>query len=169
MSGANAKMQKFSAPAFSQALEPANGEICPEPNPASPQQILPYKNARPRLLLFDPDPQDREAILHLLPADSYERIPILTLSEIRAAVSAGCRIDGIVMNLETPLERWLDLVSYIKEIRPKVAVILISRLADEELWIESIQRGAYDLLSKPLEKNEFLRVLRNALEKYRSE
>ena len=32
-------------------------------------------------------------------------------------------------------------------------------------WIESIQRGAYDYLSKPADKKELQRILENALER----
>ena len=121
-----------------------------------------------RLLLLGADFNDRQAIGSLLPPDSWKIICHSSVKELQGVASTCGVIDVIVMNLESPVERSFDLIPLVKETCPKVEVILISRLAEEELWIESIQRGAYDLLSKPLEKSEFLRVIRNAVEKHSS-
>jgi FixJ family two-component response regulator len=56
-------------------------------------------------------------------------------------------------------------MSTIKERSPRTEVIFVSHLADVPLWIESIQRGAYDLLPKPLDQRELLRIVRGALKK----
>jgi YesN/AraC family two-component response regulator len=44
-------------------------------------------------------------------------------------------------------------------------VVFVSRFEDEALWIEAIQRGAYDYLSKPLDLSELKRILLHAAEK----
>lgn len=41
-------------------------------------------------------------------------------------------------------------------------VVLTSRLADERLWAEALNLGAYDLLMKPFERAEAARVLQLA-------
>lgn len=42
-------------------------------------------------------------------------------------------------------------------------LIVISRLADEHLWAEALNLGAYDVLAKPLNHTEIVRVLNLAL------
>ena len=36
------------------------------------------------------------------------------------------------------------------------------------MWIEFLQRGAYDYLAKPLDRKELRRIVTNALERHRS-
>ena len=42
------------------------------------------------------------------------------------------------------------------------ALIVTSRLADEHLWAEALNLGAYDVLAKPFDSSEVTRVLRLA-------
>jgi len=39
------------------------------------------------------------------------------------------------------------------------AVIVASRLADERLWAEVLNLGGYDLLAKPFDRDELVRVI----------
>jgi len=41
-------------------------------------------------------------------------------------------------------------------------LIVASRLADEYLWAEALNPGAYDVLAKPFDAEEVIRVLRSA-------
>lgn len=54
-------------------------------------------------------------------------------------------------------------IADIKSLCPASQVILLSQWADETLWIEAIQQGAYDVLRKPLDSQEFRRVVYNAV------
>lgn len=54
----------------------------------------------------------------------------------------------------------------IRNLCPASRVILLSRWADETLWIEAIREGAYDVLAKPLDSREFRRVVLNAIQSY---
>jgi DNA-binding response OmpR family regulator len=38
-------------------------------------------------------------------------------------------------------------------------LIVTSRLADEQLWAEALNLGAYDVLAKPFDTEEVIRVL----------
>jgi DNA-binding NtrC family response regulator len=166
MTNAKAKMQPAIGTATAERLIPAADQHGAPSEPPGLSEIKSSGKAKSRLLLLDADPQDHITIGTLLPPSTCEIICQLDLQEFRATLDANRSANVIVMNLETPVEEYFDLISFAKETCPNVEVILISRLADEGLWIESIQRGAYDLLPKPLEKKEFLRVLKNAVEKH---
>jgi DNA-binding NtrC family response regulator len=45
---------------------------------------------------------------------------------------------------------------------PGTALVVVSRLADERLWIGALERGAYDLILWPFRADELRRVLENA-------
>jgi FixJ family two-component response regulator len=47
-------------------------------------------------------------------------------------------------------------------------LIVTSRLADEHLWAEALNLGAYDVLAKPFDQEEVIRVLSSAWLRKRS-
>jgi DNA-binding NarL/FixJ family response regulator len=46
---------------------------------------------------------------------------------------------------------------------PKARIILLSRLADERMWVEALNAGAHDLLPKPCPQKELCSAVRSAL------
>jgi DNA-binding response OmpR family regulator len=57
---------------------------------------------------------------------------------------------------------WIDVLNHIK-ILPKVpSLIVTSRLADDHLWSEALNLGAWDVLAKPFHPAEVLRCVRSA-------
>ena len=58
---------------------------------------------------------------------------------------------------------WQVAVRQILEKEPDTVIVLISRLADERLWIEVLSSGAYDLLSKSCAPPETRCVVLGAL------
>jgi DNA-binding NtrC family response regulator len=76
-------------------------------------------------------------------------------------------INVVLLCLENSGSAGFDLIKRIKGACQAVEVILISPHANDRLWIESIQRGAYDLLPIPLVKSELVRVVNNAIARSR--
>ena len=60
---------------------------------------------------------------------------------------------------------WKDLVENIQSLAIPIFVIVTSRLADERLWAEALNFGAYDVLAKPFYPPEVTRVIRLASER----
>ena len=75
-------------------------------------------------------------------------------------------IDVVLLDLEPPFEISFDLLSELKAQSPQTEVVFVSRFDDEWLWVEALQRGAYDFLPKPLELSELKRVLVQATERH---
>src|SRR5262245_31316732 len=77
-------------------------------------------------------------------------------------------VDLVILNLQKPFERAFQVLSQIKTQAPEVEVIFVSRFDDEArwVWMEVIQRGAYEFLPKPLEVPELKRLLVQATEKH---
>jgi DNA-binding NtrC family response regulator len=57
---------------------------------------------------------------------------------------------------------WKDLLEQLALLPEPPHVIVASRLADERLWAEALNLGAYDVLAKPFDTSEVLRVLSSA-------
>ena len=57
---------------------------------------------------------------------------------------------------------WTDILEHIKPLSHPASVIVTSRLADERLWAEALNLGAWDVLLKPFERREVLRSVNSA-------
>src|SRR5216117_2213101 len=77
-------------------------------------------------------------------------------------------VDVVILSLQEPFGNAFELLSEIKAKSPQVEVIFVSPFNDETLpvWMETIQRGAYEFLPKPLDLPELNRILVRATEKH---
>ena len=56
-------------------------------------------------------------------------------------------------------EAWKDLLSYFSGLSQPPCLIVTSRLADEHLWAEALNLGAYDVLARPFDRSEVVRSI----------
>ena len=56
---------------------------------------------------------------------------------------------------------WLELLGHINDLPHPPSLIVTSRLADERLWAEALNMGAWDVLAKPFDRNEVLRSVKS--------
>lgn len=120
-----------------------------------------------RLLVVNADPEDRYTLLEALQADAYEIVFCDSLDTRESHQLDDRPFEACIIGFNHPVEACFDLLATIKNDRPLTEVVILSRLANEELWIESIQRGAYDFLPIPLDRKELQRIVKNAVEKNR--
>jgi DNA-binding response OmpR family regulator len=70
------------------------------------------------------------------------------------------KVDVVVVEAEFPDGiAWRDLIREIAEMHGCQAVVVASRLADDNLWAEVLNLGGYDLLVKPFDRDELVRVI----------
>ncbi len=75
-----------------------------------------------------------------------------------AALQDGA-IPLVIAEREVPPGTWKDVLEHMVKLRHAPLLIVTSRLADECLWGEVLNLGAYDLLAKPFDDNEVIRVI----------
>lgn len=68
----------------------------------------------------------------------------------------------VVSERDLGVHTWKDVLAEISNVPDPPLLIVASRLADEYLWAEALNLGAYDVLAKPFEAEEVTRVLRMA-------
>ena len=54
---------------------------------------------------------------------------------------------------------WREMLDHIMFLDDPPLLIVTSRLADDRLWAETLNLGAYDVLAKPFEAREVVRIL----------
>ncbi len=65
----------------------------------------------------------------------------------------------ILCDCELPIGTWKDLLEHMNGLPEPPLLIVTSGLADDALWAEALNLGAYDVLAKPFDKEEVLRVV----------
>jgi len=72
----------------------------------------------------------------------------------------------VVTESELPDATWRDVLSSLDDVPNPPLLIVVSRLADERLWAEVINRCGFDVLAKPFARDEVTRVIGYALDTF---
>ena len=59
-------------------------------------------------------------------------------------------------------ETWIDVLKHINALPNAPSLIITSRLADDRLWGEALNLGAWDVLAKPFDPTEVIRSVHAA-------
>jgi DNA-binding NtrC family response regulator len=57
---------------------------------------------------------------------------------------------------------WIDLLESTRRLPHSPSLIVTSRLADDRLWSEALNLGAWDVLVKPFDRTEVIRSVKSA-------
>ena len=57
---------------------------------------------------------------------------------------------------------WIEILEMISGLAHPPCLIVTSRFADERLWAEALNLGAWDVLAKPFDRSEVIRSVRSA-------
>ncbi len=81
-------------------------------------------------------------------------------SALRALRQLRCPV--VVCERDLPLGDWKDLLEHTRQLTSPPLLIVASRHADDALWAEALNLGAYDVLAKPFDRLETVRVIASA-------
>jgi two-component system, NtrC family, response regulator HydG len=117
-----------------------------------------------RLLVADDDPGLRESLERTLTREGYR---VVAASDGHAALERlqGGGIDLVLTDLKMPGLSGIELLHAAKAIAPDIDVILLTAFGTIEEAVKAMKDGAYDFLTKPFQRAQLLRVVRQALER----
>ncbi|MCQ2227810.1 MAG: sigma-54 dependent transcriptional regulator [Bacteroidales bacterium] len=75
------------------------------------------------------------------------------------------KFDIVVTDIKMPEMDGIEVLQKIMETRPDTAVIMISGHGDIDTAVDSIKKGAYDFIEKPVDLNRLLITIKNATER----
>ncbi|MFM1745178.1 MAG: hypothetical protein RLZZ630_1115, partial [Bacteroidota bacterium] len=75
------------------------------------------------------------------------------------------KFDLVFSDIKMPKMDGIEFLSKLQEIQSDTPVIMISGHGSIETAVESIKKGAYDFIAKPLDLNRLLITVRNALDR----
>jgi len=109
------------------------------------------------LLAIEPNQDDCQSLLAVLAADTRIR----WASSFREATTLMHQSvpDLVLCDRDLPDGTWKDVFREAEGMRPRPAVVVVSRKPDERLWAEVLNFGAWDMLLKPFDRTEVLRMV----------
>jgi len=117
----------------------------------------------PKILLIDDEPNVLYSLEKCLREEGTE---FLTAETATAGIELvrEQQPDVVICDVRLPDLSGLDAFLRMREIEPRLPVIIITAHASTDVAIEAMKRGAFDYLPKPYDLDELKQTVRNALE-----
>jgi two-component system, NtrC family, nitrogen regulation response regulator NtrX len=116
------------------------------------------------ILVIDDERSIRNTLKDILEYENHS----LTLAENGTAgieFFTHIKFDLVLCDIKMPEMDGIEVLENLQELNSDVPVIMISGHGNIETAVESIKKGAYDFISKPLDLNRLLVTIKNALER----
>jgi len=168
-------------PIVAEAHSPLNAEIFCQPLPLTEEPAF-EKKAKPVMKkspATETNPTTRVTVLSVSPSRddhtwlrqifsksgwaeyTHSQWSLTTRPTLESAVATLQRSTIPIVLCEADLLRgtWREMLEESRHLSDPPLLIVTSRLADEHLWAEALNLGAYDVLAKPFDENEVVRVV----------
>ena len=113
------------------------------------------------LLSVSPFQDDHDTLASLLGRDQWRIHNALSLQSASAFLRSHA-VPLVVCEYDLSPDRWTQLLDETRLLSIPPVLIMTCRVADDSLWAEALNVGAYDVLAKPLDRTEVTRVLSSA-------
>jgi DNA-binding NtrC family response regulator len=135
---------------------PPGGKILPGWNmPKDPA-------GNPTLLVVFSSIEDQATLGAILDRSDRDLLFTQSFTEARTALHAF-RFQAVISDgLFSDGHCWKDLLREIEDMADRPPLIVADRHADERLWVEVLNLGAWDLITKPFDAREVLHVMSGA-------
>jgi DNA-binding response OmpR family regulator len=120
------------------------------------------------ILAVSPAEEDHVGLAHLFSHSNWKFDQARTCAEAREALGRGDTA-VVICAVELPDGSWRDLLASLAGRAAPPRLIVASRLADDRLWADVLDRGGYDVLSVPFEGREVIRVVSLAWRQWKHE
>jgi DNA-binding NtrC family response regulator len=119
-----------------------------------------------RVLVVDDEPHQRDILQMILEGEGYEATVAGNARQAMDEARNG-PFDVVLTDLKMPDKSGIELLSELQKTQPGVCVVLMTAHGSIDSAVEAMRRGAFDYLTKPLERDDLLLVLKRALERTR--
>lgn len=120
------------------------------------------------ILAVSPAQEDHLLLSHVFSHSNWRFDRARTCAEaLEVLQRSGVAV--VICAAELPDGTWKDLLARLAGSPVPPRLIVASRLADDSLWAEVLDRGGYDVLSMPFEPPEVIRVVSLAWRQWQHE
>jgi DNA-binding NtrC family response regulator len=121
-----------------------------------------------RVLVIAPAQEDVVALRHIFGHSKWVLETARTYAEAREAIETRTP-PVLICESRLPDGDWTHVLSAVTELPNPPRVIVTSLHADERLWADVLDRGGYDVLAKPFDGREVVRVVSLAWRQWKDE
>ncbi len=117
-----------------------------------------------RVMVVDDKRGSREALQKMIAKEGFE-VAMAHDGQTASEMFDADPVNLVITDLRMPGMGGIGLLKKVKRLSPDTEVILISGAGSIESAVEAMREGAYDFLTKPLERVVVLKAIEKALEK----
>lgn len=121
------------------------------------------------VLSLEPSLKDQTALERIFTGSNWPLCPGLKwklkgTATVRSALAAIRRtpVPLVLCGCDVQPDAWKEMLEQFPILAEPPFLIVTSRLADERLWVEALNLGAYDVLAKPFDRTEVTRAVNSA-------
>ncbi len=117
-----------------------------------------------KILAVDDEQTIRESLKEIL---EYEKhvVDLASNGEEGIQMFQNDKYDAVLLDIKMPQMDGIEVLDKLISTSPDIPVIMISGHGTIDTAVESIKKGAFDFIEKPLDLNRLLVTLRNAMDK----
>ena len=117
-----------------------------------------------RILVIDDEQSIRNSLKEVLEYEKYE-VDLATEGREALEMFEKNQYDVVLCDIKMPKMDGVEVLEEIYRQTTDIPIIMISGHGNIDTAVESIKKGAYDFIEKPLDLNRLLITIKNALEK----
>ncbi len=118
----------------------------------------------PRILVIDDERSIRNTLKDVLEYEKYE-VDLAEDGSSGIELFGQQQFDTVLCDIKMAKMDGIEVLQKLQDISADVPVIMISGHGNIDTAVDSIKKGAFDFLEKPLDLNRLLITIRNALER----
>jgi len=123
-------------------------------------------NENARIAIVDDDPGQRQLLDNALERAGFNTV---LCADGQAGLDAASRCDLMLLDVRMPGMSGLEVLAKMKAVRPDLPVILLTAYIDVRDAVAAIKQGALDYLEKPVDLDELIAAVDDALGAPRSQ
>ncbi|MCG8411190.1 MAG: sigma-54 dependent transcriptional regulator [Bacteroidales bacterium] len=117
-----------------------------------------------KILVVDDEKSIRETLKEILEYEDH-KVDLAEDGEAGIEKFKLKKYDIVLLDIKMPKKDGVEILTEILQISTEVPIIMISGHGNIDTAVETIKKGAYDFIEKPLDLNRLLVTIRNAMDK----
>ncbi len=117
-----------------------------------------------RILIVDDEPGVLEVLQQILAADGYDTLAKPDAESALEAVKSGERVDLVITDNNLPGMKGEELIDKLRRLVPSTPVIMLTAYGSVGSYIDTMTKGVFEYLTKPVQAKELRMVVKAALD-----